>query len=297
MTFEHEGNFYIANLQIYYIAIVNATEPFNSFTKLRLVIYAVLVLTPVFSLAQGIQKSLYVHTGVQAVIGAGIIHNPLNKVENEEILRSPLSFAPFIGLGSIFELTSKSSLDINYSFGRIPYKLKIVVNENEYDLPNGYTELFHLGGSRIIRNNRLRMDYRYLFSKSNSTMAAGISLNAISTFRTTQNYNLSDRDSSNNSQILIFRNEAIDNPDYQTNRNSQGKSQKIYLGFHLGVSKVFNKPASEVSLSMNYIPVDVGFGAFEFYNIGVVSEGYFNIRASSLSVDYKFKLANLRRKK
>jgi len=27
MTFEHEGNFYIANLQIYYIAIVNATEP------------------------------------------------------------------------------------------------------------------------------------------------------------------------------------------------------------------------------------------------------------------------------
>ena len=27
MTFEHEGNFYIANLHIYYIAIVNATEP------------------------------------------------------------------------------------------------------------------------------------------------------------------------------------------------------------------------------------------------------------------------------
>jgi hypothetical protein len=27
VTFEHEGDFYIANLQIYYIAIVNATEP------------------------------------------------------------------------------------------------------------------------------------------------------------------------------------------------------------------------------------------------------------------------------
>jgi hypothetical protein len=30
VTFEHEGNFYIANLKIYYIAIVNATEPKNN---------------------------------------------------------------------------------------------------------------------------------------------------------------------------------------------------------------------------------------------------------------------------
>ena len=30
VTFEHEGNFYIANLNIYYIAIVNATEPENA---------------------------------------------------------------------------------------------------------------------------------------------------------------------------------------------------------------------------------------------------------------------------
>jgi len=33
VTFEHEGNFYIANLKIYYIAIVNATEPFKPCKK------------------------------------------------------------------------------------------------------------------------------------------------------------------------------------------------------------------------------------------------------------------------